>query len=359
MTKGDARRLPDVEAVRVRAGTAAVTVEDGVDEGSEGPVTSLKYRNHCLSYRDCLETPMSNLKRLSAADTRTAVASPARAKIIRADFAAANQSLARGLAILQAFDLGKPEWGIRELGRELGLDRSVVLRLVQTLAAAGFLEKSDLTSRYRIGPRAFEVGQRYTRSSPLYDIALSEMRNLHETHNIDVYLAVRLETVVLYLGAIEADDVAFRAVAGTRGHLHSTSLGKVLLAFEREEVMREVLSRLSLTRLTPATRTSRAAVLKDIAKVRKLGYAVSDGENLTHLYSVGAPICDGSGRMIAAISGSYARSRMSKSRLDAMVAAITSSAAHISRLLGKLNDPSPVPELPIRLPGKTKLRERA
>jgi IclR family pca regulon transcriptional regulator len=276
---------------------------------------------------------------------------PVPAEVVSADFVAMNQSLARGLAILQAFDSEYPEWGVRELARKLDLDRSVVSRLVQTLAAAGFLEKNSLTSRYRIGPRAFEVGQRYTHSGPLYDIALSQMRDLHEHHQLDVYLAVRLETVVLYLGAIEADDVVFRAIAGTRGHLHSTSLGKALLAFEKDDVMREIVGRISLARLTPATKVSRPALIKELASVRKQGYATSNGENLPRIFSVSAPIFDASGKVVAAMSGSYPKDKMSKQRLDDMVEAMTSSAGHISRLLGHSNDMHrPIPALSIRLP---------
>lgn len=301
---------------------------------------------------------MARVKLVKAGKDKAESGDPARPNILRSDAAAANQSLARGLAILQAFDLAKPEWGIRELGRELDLDRSVVLRLVQTLAAAGFLERNKITSRYRIGPRAFEVGQRFTRSTPLYDVALSQMRNLHDAHNLDVYLAVRLEAVVLYLGAIEADDVALRAVAGTRGHLHATSLGKILLAFEDDDVVQELLKDLPLMRLTPATKTSKSALLKDIASARKRGYALADGENFAHIFSVAAPIYDGSGKMAAAISASRPRASAAKAEQAAMIEAVTSCASQISRLLGSLKDPGPVPALPIWLPGKPKTRTK-
>ena len=292
---------------------------------------------------------MPNLRSLPEASGPSRKRSRARIAVVSADFVAMNQSLARGLAILQAFDPESPELGVRELGRKLGLDRSVVSRLAQTLAASGFLEKSA-TGRYRIGPRAFEVGQRYTHSGPLYDAALSQMRDLHEFHHLDVYLAVRLETVVLYLGAIEADDVVFRAIAGTRGHLHSTSLGKVLLAFEKEAVMRDVLSRITLARLTPATKTSRRDLLKELTIVRKRGYATSDGENLPRIFSVATPIFDASGQVVAAMSGSYPRDKMSKRQFETMVEAMTSSASQISRVLGRKGDMHPVPALSIRLP---------
>lgn len=245
-----------------------------------------------------------------------------------------NQSLARGLAILQAFDEITPEAGVREISRRLNLDRSTVFRLIRTLVDAGFLEQNPVTQKYRIGPRTFEVGQRYTNSGPLYDIAARQMRELHEQQGIDVYLAVRLETVVLYLSAIEGDDVVFRAIAGTRGHLHSTSLGKILLASESPEVARNIISTISLPQLTKRTKSSRRALSSEIAKVRRQGYAVSDGENLAGVFSVAAPIRNPYGQVVAAISGSYSRDKMSATRLKKMIAAVRRCADSVSKGVG-------------------------
>jgi DNA-binding IclR family transcriptional regulator len=248
--------------------------------------------------------------------------------------AAKNQSLARGLAILQAFDDITPEAGIRELSRRLELDRSTVFRLVRTLVDAGFLEQNPVTQKYRIGPRTFEVGQRYTNSGPLYDVAARQMRALHDEHGLDVYLAVRLDGIVLYLSAIESDNVVFRAIAGTRGHLHSTSLGKMLLASEPPAVVRTILGKISLPRLTQATKTSRRALAADIAKVRKRGYATSDGENLAGVFSVSAPIRNPYGKVVAVISGSYPKAKMSNKRMAGMIAAVMRCADSISKGLG-------------------------
>lgn len=247
---------------------------------------------------------------------------------------AKSQSLARGLAVLQAFDVATPEAGIRELSRRLKLDRSTVFRLVRTLLDNGFLEQNPITQKYRIGPRTFEVGQRYTSSGPLYNVAAREIRRLHEEHDVDCYLAVRLNTVLLYLTALESEDVVFRAVAGTRGHLHSTSLGKMLLASEPPAVAKSIMARISMPRLTPATKTSRAALASDVAKARQRGYSIADGENLAGVFSVAAPIRNAHGKVVAAISGSYPKESLSKKRVAAMIAAVTRCAAAISAQLG-------------------------
>lgn len=258
--------------------------------------------------------------------------------------AAKNQSLARGLAILQAFDDVTPEAGIREIGRRLGLDRSTVFRLTRTLMDAGFLEQNPATQKYRIGPRAFEVGQRFTNSGPLYDAAARQMQSLHDDHDLDVYLAVRLDSVVLYLSSIESDDVVFRAIGGTRGHLHSTSLGKMLLASEPEDIARNIIAKISLPRLTPKTKTTRKALAADVAAVRKRGYATADGENLVGVFSVAAAIRNPYGQVVAVISGSYPKAKMSKTRMARMTIAVRRCADSISKALGA---PSSIAQTPL------------
>jgi DNA-binding IclR family transcriptional regulator len=257
------------------------------------------------------------------------------------------------LVILQSFDITTPEAGIRELSRRLGLDRSTVFRLVRTLVDAGFVEQNRLTQKYRIGPRAFEIGQRYANSGMLYDVAVQEIRKLHEDHGLDVYLAVRLDNAVLYLCAIESTNVVFRAIAGTRGHLHSTSLGKVLLAAEPDETLRDLFARMALVKLTPSTKTSRGALAAEVAKVRRRRYAVSNGENLASVFSVGAPVRDISGKVVAAISVSHPKARISKRRRVDMIEAVTQCAALVSRRLGAppliaVAPPSPIVAIPVR-----------
>jgi len=245
-----------------------------------------------------------------------------------------NQSLARGLEVLQAFDGTHVEHGIRDLARKLGIDRSITYRLVRTLADAGFLEQNKVSRRYRIGHKAFEVGQRYTSAGSVYDIAIGKLRTVAESAKLNVYLAERVDTVVLYLAAIESETSVFRVGAGTRGHLHATGLGKVLLACETDKALKTLLPRVNLVRLTPATKVSRSRVVAEIRNVREAGYSIADEENMIGIWTVGAPIVDATGRVIAAISGSVNKTDAPKNRRAAIVEIMVRTAATISARLG-------------------------
>jgi DNA-binding IclR family transcriptional regulator len=204
---------------------------------------------------------------------------------------APNQSLARGLAILEAFSRTRPELGIRELSRLLGLDKSIVHRLARTLAERGFLEQSPDTQRYRIGARAFTVGQQYAVASGLGEAALPILRGLTRDHELNAYLGTLSEGAVVYLLALQsAGPIVIRAAPGARAHVHSTALGKVLLAAQPDEVVRRILGSGPLPRLTPATMTDPGAVLDHVRDARRRGYAVCDEENLPGVLAVGAPV---------------------------------------------------------------------
>src|SRR5687768_14325923 len=101
-----------------------------------------------------------------------------------------NQSLERGLAVLEAFGPQRAEIGIRELGRLLNLNKTIVHRLARTLLERGFLEQNPDTLRYAIGPRAFEIGQRYSVASGPAEAALPVLQRLADQGQLNAYLGV-------------------------------------------------------------------------------------------------------------------------------------------------------------------------
>lgn len=246
-----------------------------------------------------------------------------------------NQSLARGLAILQLFDGDRPDLSVADMARLLDLDRTITYRLVRTLAAAAFLERSAVPQRYRVGPTAFQVGQRYTESNGLVDAAMPLLRVLAAQHRVNAYLGTLVGNAVMYLGAVQMEEPIFvRAGPGTRGQLHSTSLGKVLLAAETDEAARDLLEAGPLVRLTPGTKTTVGALMTEIRKVRRDGHAVSREENILGIVSVGAPLRDSRQRVVGAISGSAASQGLDRRKLDTLIAAVTQCAQAISQRLG-------------------------
>src|SRR6185437_11652099 len=90
---------------------------------------------------------------------------------------------------------------------------------------------------------------------------------------------------------------------GSQTHLHSTAMGKALLAEMQNDEIRALLGARPLPRLTPSTKVALPQLIKEIEAVRRLGYATSEEENRQGFFSAGAVVRDVSGAAIAVISG--------------------------------------------------------
>lgn len=252
-----------------------------------------------------------------------------------------NQSLTRGLWILAQFAQGEPELGVRELGRLLRLDKSVVARLVRSLANQGFLEQNPISKKYRVGPRAFEIGQRYVRSSHLHQAAYEELRQVAERLGINAYVGVRSGFSTLYLIVVQAaKESVIRVNPGFKGHLHSTAVGKVLLASMEDKELTILLKKLSLPALTPQTITSTKELLREVKLIRNQGYAVSDEENFAGILSVAAPLRDLTGRVVASLSTSTFKGGHAKVSDKHLVSLTKQLAELVSSRLGALPGPA-------------------
>jgi DNA-binding IclR family transcriptional regulator len=128
----------------------------------------------------------------------------------------------------------------------------------------------------------------------------------------------------------------FRLVSqvGMRRPLHSTALGKAMLAFTPAEERDAALASLRFERFSPHTITTLPRFRKELAKIGQHGYAVDDEEAGMGSRCVAATIFDQSGKVAAAISVSGPITRVNQQRLLTFAAAVRDGARHISQRLG-------------------------
>jgi DNA-binding IclR family transcriptional regulator len=246
-----------------------------------------------------------------------------------------SQSLLRGLMVLEAVAEEPSEIGIRELSRVLGLNATIVHRLARTLLDRGYVEQNVATLRYGIGVRAFQVGSRYRAAVSIGEAAHPVLSEVARTHELNCYLGMLDRGFVTYLVAVQsAGPVVIRGRPGTQTHVHSTALGKVLLAAESAAAPRAILRRGRLPPLTPRTEVSPDRLLAQLPAIRQAGYAVSDEENLPGVFAVGAPVREGTGGVRAAISVACPRYRGVEARIPEMARIATRAATAVSQRLG-------------------------
>jgi len=245
------------------------------------------------------------------------------------------QSVARAIAILKSFSLERPERGVSELSRELGLHKSTVSRLMRTLEQGGLLSRSPETERYRLGVDLIGLAAQVVSFMDLRDVALPFLRALADTCQETVNLSVLDAGQVVNLEQFvpQARWIKNIGRVGRRMAPHCTAAGKVLLAYlpqhEREQIIRA-----NLRRFTPHTITDPDELRQELARVREQSYGTASEELEKGLNVVAVPVRDHTGRVMASVSVAGPAFRLLPDLFPQMAALLKETAAAISKRLG-------------------------
>ena len=207
----------------------------------------------------------------------------------------------RLLAVLDAFGPDNPALSLSEIARRAGLSLSTAHRLVYELARWGALERGP-GGRYSIGLRLLELAALSPRGLGLREAAFPYMDDLHHRTRGNVHLGVRDGVEVVYVETICAFAThPTNGRMGDRWPMHVTGTGLVLLALADHELQERVLHG-PLERFTPLTVTDPAQLRRELAQIRRSGFAVARGRITLPDVVVAVPVYDQLGGVAAAIS---------------------------------------------------------
>lgn len=232
------------------------------------------------------------------------------------------------------------ELSLTDIAIALSLPVASAHRIMTTLCSAGAAEQHGKTKWYRLTGRTLWIGTGYLRRSPFYGAAfvvLQEMARKCYSLGLNqalTYLATIDNDQVLYLHSVgNPGALSLYANTGERRPMHSTGLGKALLAFQPAEVKDRVLAR-RLTKTGPRTITTALALREELAAVRHRGYAIDDEENVQGTRCVAAPILDPAGYSIAAMSISAPSGSFGDALIESAIPIVRDAALRVSVQLG-------------------------
>jgi DNA-binding IclR family transcriptional regulator len=244
-------------------------------------------------------------------------------------------TLIKGIRILELFSVGHPRWRITEISRELGLNKSAVFRVVETLESEGYLRKDPGDKSYMLTAKLLGLST----------VVLSQFNIVEQSKGaIDHLWAATQGTIVVRLFegkrlvtvAVRESPHVLRVAhsVGTAYDFNYGAIGKSVMAYLPEEDLEKLLKKAVGKRFTSKTISSAPALLDELRKIRRQGYAFSDEEALEGVRAVGAPIFDITGRPIAGISVGLPTVRFPTKKVPEFGRLVRQAADHISANVG-------------------------
>lgn len=247
-----------------------------------------------------------------------------------------SKSVKRLVQILETFSYDCPRQRVIDIASKLGATQSTISRYLSTLMTEGLLCRDDNTGYYYLSYRFMRYAGVVMTESQLYRYAFPEIQLLHQKLNLKTYLGILYDNRYMCIGngGYQTPSDSFTPIGYTYP-LHSTAIGKVILAYMPQKQMQEALQKDQLTPFRPNTITSIEKLNEALNVIRKKGYATIHDESLPGISSVAAPIFNSDRKLEGVISVSDHSDLIDlKHREEILARIVLESARNVSTKLG-------------------------
>ena len=242
------------------------------------------------------------------------------------------QSIDRAIRILHCFE-AKPNLTLSEICSKVGLHKSTVYGILNTLKNNDFLEKDPDTGVYSLGLGLYKLAANV--NMDLRRISLPYLQALCNDTTETVNLVVPDGLNVIYVEKCEStSSMHVSTNIGTQLPMYCTAVGKAILAFMEPQMASNILDQTQLIKKTDNTIISKEGLMQSFSEIRKKGYALDMEELEYGLVCVAAPVINSLGQPIAAISCSGPSRRINEATVDSYGDHVTRCALKISSLIG-------------------------
>ncbi len=243
-----------------------------------------------------------------------------------------DKTVVKAFRMLELLAQADGPMSVTRLAEQTGLQKSNVHRLLTTLCHLGYARK-DEAALYEPSLRLWEMGQRVYSRLGIASAARPLLRKLMEQTGESAHLAIFDRVDIVYIDRVETPNpVRAYTLIGGRAPAYCTASGKALLAWQPAETVRAVAG--VIQHQTAETISSLAALTKELAGVRTLGYAINAGEFRDNVAGLAAPVRLGNGEAIAAVGISGPLDRLRPRKLKSLAPAVMDAAAGVARAMG-------------------------
>ncbi len=249
------------------------------------------------------------------------------------------QAVLFALEILEYVAVQSEAMGVTALAEHFGTNKSRIFRHLRTLAQQGYVVQDQASERYRVGARMIALSHAINESVDIVREAGPVMRKVRNTLNHSVILAMMdrggVRVVSVQSGT---SDIEISVKPGSLLGFHYSAQGKIAMAYSGAAMVKKVLAAGLATR-TPQTITSVKELEKELAQIRKQGWAIAPNEAVTGLNALATPILDASGQVVATIaivdSVQFIAGKPTKLQIDTLISAGQSISESIGFKTGR------------------------
>ena len=265
----------------------------------------------------------------------------ARSNASRTEGESAVRAVDRTIALIQA--LGDSEEGasLADLARATGLTEATALRYLGTLVHLDVAERHPTTGRFRLSLKLLLLGERALGSVDPRKVARQDLERLRDQFGETVNLGAYRDGHLVLVDVLEGTHFIKRgAQVGQEDPLHSTGLGKAVLADLPKAERIKLLAQVGMKKYTSHTIVNLDALERELEDVKRIGYAVDHEETEPGLSCIGVAVLDRWAFPAYAVSISGPTARMRAANIDEIARELMQAAAEISRQLGYTAPPA-------------------
>lgn len=243
-------------------------------------------------------------------------------------------ALDRAIDVLKVVAAGSG-MSLTEIAEAGGQSPATVYRILTTLRKHAMVDFEETSQLWHVGTGAFRIGSNFLRRTRLLEQSRLVMERLMIETGETANLAIIDHGEVIFVSQVETHEpirAFFRP--GTRGPIHASGIGKAILAYQSPEQFRLVSGDGRFEAYTGNTITAEAALVRELNKIRKRGWAVDDEERTPGMRCIAAPVFNQFGEAVAGISISGPSVRMPAKRDAALGGIIRKAADEITLATG-------------------------
>lgn len=211
-------------------------------------------------------------------------------------------NLEKGIAVMEHLSVYPAGQTLQEIKGALDISQTTAYRILNTLVRLEYLSYDETTKRYKLTRKMLTLGFRALNEHNMLEIVLPRLRELRDKVKETACFGVMGNEKGVFIEQAQGNHTfRFVLTPGKTLELHCSAPGKAMMAFLPDTIRNRYLSFMTFPRYNDRTITGREEYLRELEKVRKLGYALDNEEEMSGVICVGAPVFNYNGYPCGAI----------------------------------------------------------